>query len=63
MREGIRLLEDQHRQRDAELERARRLIQEGADQLGRGHVVDGETFFDEWDEELAALEAALRTTE
>ena len=58
MREGLRLLEDQHRRREAELERARALIQEGADQLDRDEVVHGETFFREWDEELNALEDA-----
>ena len=64
VREGIRLLEDQHQRRQAELERARALIQEGADQLDRGDVVDAETFFKEWDEELDALEAArLRKAE
>ena len=58
VREAIRLLEDQHARRQAEIERARGLIQEGADQLSRGDVVDSETFFSEWDEELDALEAA-----
>jgi len=52
VREGLRLLEDQHERRRLEVERARQLIQEGADQLDRGEVVDGETFFAEWDEEL-----------
>lgn len=60
VREGLRLLEDRQRRREAELERARALIQEGADQLDRGEVVDGETFFKEWDEELDALETAQR---
>lgn len=60
VREGLRLLEDSHRRRQAELDRARGLIREGAAQLDRGEVVDGETFFREWDEELAALEAAQR---
>ena len=60
VREGLRLLEDRQRRRQAELERARALIQEGAGQLDRGEVVDGETFFREWDEELNALEAAPR---
>ena len=60
VREGLRLLEDRQERRQAELERARALIQEGADQLDRGEVVDGETFFREWDEELDALEAARR---
>lgn len=39
------------------MERARILIREGAEQLERGQVVDGESFFSEWDEELEALEA------
>lgn len=60
VREGLRLLEHHHERRQAELERARGLIQEGADQLDRGAVVDGETFFREWDEELDALEASRR---
>ena len=60
VREGLRLLEDRQERRQAELERARALIQEGSDQLDRGQVVDGETFFREWDEELDALEAAQR---
>lgn len=60
VREGLRLLEDQQRQRQAELERTRRLIREGAAQLDRGQVVDGDTFFREWDEELDALEAPQR---
>ena len=60
VREALRLLEDLHALRQAEIERARALIQEGADQLDRGEVVDGETFFREWDAELDDLEAAHR---
>jgi len=60
VREGLRLLEDRQERRQVELERARELIQEGSDQLGRGEIVDGDTFFREWDEELDALEAAQR---
>ena len=60
VREGLRLLEDRQERRQAELERARALIQEGADQLDRGQVIDSETFFREWDEELDALEAGQR---
>ncbi|MCA8953597.1 MAG: type II toxin-antitoxin system ParD family antitoxin [Planctomycetes bacterium] len=60
VREGLRLLEDQQRRRNAELDRARGLIREGAAQLDRGSVVDSDTFFHEWDEELDALEAAQR---
>ena len=62
VREGLRLLEDRQRRRQAGLERARAQIEEGAAQLDQGEVVDGETFFKEWDEELAALEAAQRRT-
>ncbi|MCB9871510.1 MAG: hypothetical protein H6837_16765 [Planctomycetes bacterium] len=46
---------DREAQLRAELERARALIEQGADQLDRGQVVDGETFFREWDEELDRL--------
>lgn len=60
VREGLRLLEDRLRRRQAELERARALVQEGAAQLDRGEVVESDVFFREWDEELAALEAAQR---
>lgn len=58
VREALRLLEDEHARRQAGIERARELIQEGADQLDRGEIVDSETFFNEWDEELDALEGA-----
>lgn len=58
VREGLRLLEDRQALSQAELERARALIQEGADQLDRGEVIDGDTFFREWDEELDELEAS-----
>ena len=57
VREAVRLLEYQFARRRAALQRARALIQEGAEQLERGEVVDGETFFREWDEELDRLEA------
>ena len=60
VREAIRLFEDQQVRRQAEVERARALIQEGAGQLDRGAVIDGETFFREWDEELDEFEAELR---
>lgn len=60
VREAIRLLEHHQAHREAEVERARALIQAGADQLDRGEFDDGETFFREWDEELDALEAAQR---
>jgi antitoxin ParD1/3/4 len=55
VREAVRLLEHQLARREAELARARAMIQEGAEQLDHGEVVDGETFFREWDEELEDL--------
>ncbi len=52
----------QHRQAvlDAEMDRARRDIEAGADQLDRGRIVDGDAFFEEWDAELDELEGAAR---
>ena len=58
VREALRLLEDQRAHREAEIERARLLIREGAEQLDQGQVVDGASFLAEWDEELKALGAA-----
>ena len=60
VREAVRLLEDRQERRQAELMRLRTLIREGSGQLDRGEVVDGETFFREWEEELDALEEAER---
>ena len=60
VREAVRDFEDRQARRQAQIERARALIQEGAQQLDRGEVVDGETFFREWDEELDVLEAGPR---
>ena len=50
----------QHRQAvlDAEIDRARRDIEAGADQLDQGRIVDADAFFEEWDAELDAFEAA-----
>ena len=58
--EAVRRLEDQHARRQAELERVRQLIKEGADQLDAGQVVDGYSFFREWDEELDTIEGRQR---
>ncbi len=63
VREAVRLLEDQQALRQAEIERARALIQEGADQLADGRTVDGETVFKEWDAELAELESGAQRTD
>jgi antitoxin ParD1/3/4 len=58
VREALRLLEHQQLHQQAALDRARAMILEGAEQLDRGQVVEGEVFFREWDEELAEIEAA-----
>lgn len=58
VRAAVRLLEEQQARHEAELERARGLIREGAEQLDAGKVMDGDRFFREWDEELDAIEAA-----
>ena len=52
VREGIRLLEHQHKMRAAELERVREQISAGAADLDAGRMVDADTFFAEWDAEL-----------
>lgn len=60
VREAVRILEDQHVRREAEIDRARTLIHEGAEQLAAGAIVDGDVFFREWDAELDELEAVAR---
>jgi antitoxin ParD1/3/4 len=60
VREGLRLLQDQQARVQAEIDRVRGLIREGADDLDRGDTIDGDTFFREWDEELDEIEAAHR---
>ena len=57
MREAVRLLEDHQARRQTKLERTRQLIREGAEQLDADEVVDSDSFFREWDEELDAIEA------
>lgn len=52
VREAVRLLEDRLARRSMDLERARELVREGAADLDRGAVVDADTFFAEWDDEL-----------
>ncbi len=56
VRESIRLLQDRQLLRDAKVARVRALVQEGADALDRGHVIDGDTFFREWDDEIDRLD-------
>ena len=43
---------------DAEIDRARRVIEAGAEQLDQGLIVDGDAFFEEWDTELDELESS-----
>lgn len=62
VREGLGLLEQRRHRRHTEFEQARSLIGEGVAQLDQGKVVGNEVFFQEWDEELDALEAARRST-
>lgn len=60
VREALRLLEDRQALNQAEVERARAHVQEGAEQLDRGDVVDAAEFFSGWDSELDALEGQQR---
>ncbi len=60
VREAVRDFEDREALRQVQIERARALILEGAQQLDRGEVVDSETFFSEWDKELDELEASQK---
>jgi len=50
VREAIRLLQDQQAKRQAQVERVRQLVEEGARQLDAGEVV-------EWDEVVGELSA------
>ena len=60
VRDALRPFQYQHAVLDAELDRARRGIKAGADQLDQDRIVDGDTFFEEWDAELAELETTSR---
>ena len=55
VRAALRLLEDEEAHRTAELERVRTLVQEGADQLDRGEVVDAGEVFSRLEEKHARL--------
>ena len=60
VRAALRPFQHRHAVLDAELDRARRGIKAGADQLDEDRIVDGDTFFEEWDAELAELETTSR---
>ncbi len=60
VRAAVRPFQHRHEVLDAEIDRARRDIKAGADQLDQGRIVDGNAFFEEWDAELNELETASR---
>ena len=60
VRSALRPFQRRHTVLEAEMERARREIRAGADDLDRGDTVNGHDFFQEWDAELDELEAADR---
>ena len=47
IREGLRMLEERERARDAALEELRAKVRRGADQADRGEFLDGEAVFEE----------------
>jgi antitoxin ParD1/3/4 len=47
IREGLRMLEERERARDAALDELRAKIRRGADQADRGELLDGEAVFEE----------------
>ena len=59
VRAALRPFQRRHGLLDAEIDRARRDIKAGADQLGQGRIVDGEAFFAEWDAELDEMETGV----
>ena len=56
VRAALRPFQRRHAVLDAEIDRARRVIKAGADQLDQGLIVDGDAFFEEWDAEVDELE-------
>lgn len=58
IRTAMDLLVSEETQRDEEMATVRKMIQEGADQLDRGDVVDGEAFFREWEGRHRAMQKA-----
>ena len=60
VRAALRLLEDQEAHREAELKRVRALVQEGADQLDQGQVVDANEVLRRLDERHTRLKAKVK---
>jgi len=58
VRAALRLLEHEEARRAADLARLRALVAEGVGDLDRGDVVDGASFFAEWDERLQIRKAS-----
>ena len=56
VRAALRPFQRRHAVLDAEIDRARRVIKAGAEQLDQGLIVDGDAFFEESDAELDELE-------
>lgn len=56
IRDGLELLLEAEETRQRRLERLRREIQEGIDQLDRGEYVDGEEFLKELRQTIAEME-------
>ena len=52
VRDAMRLLEQQEREREAAIDEVRRLVQEGTEQLDRGETLDGPAVMEELRERL-----------
>jgi len=59
VRAALRLLENQEAHQPAELDRVLSLVQEGADQLDRGEVVDANELFNQLDKKHARLKYGM----
>lgn len=60
VRAALRLFQHRRAMLRAEIERARRAIAAGADDLDQGRIVEGDVFFREWDADLDEREEASR---
>ena len=60
IREGLRLLEDQDRLREAQLGEVRRKVQMGLDQLDRGEGIPGDRVLADLKQKSASVRAAQK---
>jgi antitoxin ParD1/3/4 len=60
VREGIRMLEDRTREREAKLEALREMVGAGIDELDRGEAIDVDQVFDEILDGLSAEDDVSR---